>query len=142
MELELTETALTHNVDETVKIMNRLRERGITISIDDFGTGYSSLNYLKRFPVDVLKIDKSFIDDMVKRREDAAIVATIIGIAHHMHMKVVAEGVETAEQMKLLMEGNCEEIQGFYFSRPLPPEEFERYIAGRTVPLLPIAPRE
>lgn len=142
VELELTETALTHNVDETVKIMSRLREQGITISIDDFGTGYSSLNYLKRFPVDVLKIDKSFIDDMVKRREDAAIVATIIGIAHHMHMKVVAEGVETAEQMKLLMEGDCEEIQGFYFSRPLPPEEFESYITGRTVPLSPAAPGE
>jgi len=139
VELELTESSLTHNMDETIRIMRRLQALGITISIDDFGTGYSSLNYLKRFPVNVLKIDKTFVDDMSKCAEDAAIVATIITISHHMHMRVVAEGVETAEQVRMLLKQGCEEIQGYFFSRPLPADKFTHFLAHpRSMePLLP-----
>lgn len=129
VELELTESSLTHNMDETIHIMRRLQTLGITISIDDFGTGYSSLNYLKRFPVNVLKIDKTFVDDMSKCAEDAAIVATIITISHHMHMRVVAEGVETSEQVRMLLKQGCEEIQGYFFSRPLPVDKFTHFLA-------------
>ena len=128
VELELTESSLTHNMDETIRIMRQLQTLGITISIDDFGTGYSSLNYLKRFPVNVLKIDKTFVDDMSKCAEDAAIVATIITISHHMHMRVVAEGVETAEQARMLHKQGCEEIQGYFFSRPLPEDKFIHFL--------------
>ena len=129
VELELTESSLTHNMDETIRIMRQLQALGITISIDDFGTGYSSLNYLKRFPVNVLKIDKTFVDDMSKCAEDAAIVATIIAMSHHMHMRVVAEGVETAEQVRMLRKQGCEEIQGYFFSRPLPVDKFTLFLA-------------
>ena len=141
VELELTESSLTHNMDDTIRIMRRLQALGITISIDDFGTGYSSLNYLKRFPVNVLKIDKTFVDDMSKCVEDAAIVATIINISHHMHMRVVAEGVETAEQVRMLLKQGCEEIQGYFFSRPLPADKFTHFLAHpRSMePLLPSA---
>lgn len=128
VELELTESSLTHNLDETIRIMHQFQTLGITISIDDFGTGYSSLNYLKRFPVNVLKIDKTFVDDMSKRAEDAAIVATIVNISHHMHMRVVAEGVESAEQVRMLRDQGCEEIQGYFFSRPLPADKFTRFL--------------
>ncbi|MBT0665298.1 EAL domain-containing protein [Geobacter pelophilus] len=118
VDLEITESALTHNISETITILQRLKAMGVTISIDDFGTGYSSLNYLKRFPIDTLKIDKSFVDDVVERTEDAAIVATIIAMAHHMNLNVVAEGVETLEQLDLLKKGGCEEIQGYLFCKP------------------------
>jgi diguanylate cyclase (GGDEF)-like protein/PAS domain S-box-containing protein len=118
VDLEITESALTHNISETITILQRLKSMGVTISIDDFGTGYSSLNYLKRFPIDTLKIDKSFVDDVVERTEDAAIVATIIAMAHHMNLNVVAEGVETLEQLDLLKKGGCEEIQGYLFCKP------------------------
>ena len=119
-EIELTEGVLMENVENNILILNSLKEMGLKISIDDFGTGYSSLSYLKRFPIDTIKIDKSFVQDIATDKGDEAIVTAIIAMAHSMNFKVIAEGVETEEQFKFLYEHHCDEIQGFYFSRPLP----------------------
>ncbi|MFT4927772.1 MAG: diguanylate cyclase (GGDEF)-like protein/PAS domain S-box-containing protein, partial [Phenylobacterium sp.] len=120
LELELTESMLMKNVEQTIATMNRLRQMGIALSIDDFGTGYSSMAYLKHFPIDKLKIDKSFIDDLLNASADAAIVNSTISLAHGLGLLVIAEGVETAEQAAYLKAHNCEEIQGYYFSVPYP----------------------
>jgi len=130
VDLEITESALTHNVSETITILGRLKSLGLTISIDDFGTGYSSLNYLKRFPIDTLKIDKTFIDDAVDRHEDAAIVSAIIAMAHHMNLRVVAEGVEKAEQIEFLVRKGCEDIQGHLFCKPLDSDSLGDFLAA------------
>ncbi|KAB0666856.1 EAL domain-containing protein [Oryzomonas japonica] len=124
LELELTESYLMNNVDEAVAKLHGLKGMGLGLSLDDFGTGYSSLGYLKRFPIDVVKIDKSFVDDILINPDDATIVRTIILMAHNLNMKVVAEGVETGEQLDFLAEHGCEMIQGYYFSRPLPADGF------------------
>ncbi len=124
LELELTESLLMENVEEVIRKLQSLKEMGISLSIDDFGTGYSSLSYLRRFPVDELKIDKSFVDDITCNADGATIVTTIIAMAHSLRLKVVAEGVETAEQLAFLIEHQCDELQGYYFSRPLPIEAF------------------
>lgn len=123
LELEVTETGLMENINATIAILNRLRCRGITISIDDFGTGYSSLNYLKSLPVDTLKIDRSFIMEIVTDDYDKKIVKSIISLAHGMDLLVVAEGVETQEQYDLLKTISCDVIQGYLFSKPLPAVE-------------------
>ena len=102
---------------------------GVRIAIDDFGTGYSSLSYLKRLPVDILKIDKSFVNGVTDGRDDAAIVEAIIAMARSLRLTVVAEGVETVDQLKFLQMSKCDEIQGYYFSRPLPVKQFEQLIA-------------
>jgi len=128
LELEVTENILMKNVNVNIDMMKELSEIGIRISIDDFGTGYSSFNYLKHFPVDILKIDKSFIDDITNTDNDLAIVSAIILMAHSLNLKVVAEGVETIEQLDLLLNYNCDEIQGFYYSRPLPVNEFTDFV--------------
>ena len=128
LELELTETTLMTNADENIETLNKLNAMGVRIAIDDFGTGYSSLSYLKRLPVDVVKIDKSFVNGVTDSRDDAAIVEAIIAMARSLQLKVVAEGVETAEQLKFLQINNCDEIQGYYFSRPLPVEQFEQLL--------------
>ena len=104
---------------------------GIRVSIDDFGTGYSSLNYLKQFPVRKLKIDQSFVSDIGKREEDAAIARAIIHLGHSLGMKVVAEGVETEAQLKILKSLECDEIQGYLFSRPLSAEDFAQLLLDR-----------
>ncbi|WP_205743390.1 EAL domain-containing protein [Geobacter sp. FeAm09] len=124
LELELTESYLMNNVDEAVAKLHALKGMGLGLSLDDFGTGYSSLGYLKRFPIDVVKIDKSFVDDILVNPDDATIVRTIILMAHNLNMTVVAEGVETGEQLSFLAEHNCEMIQGYYFGRPLPAADF------------------
>ena len=126
LELELTETALMAHVDKNIATLNQLNEMGARIAIDDFGTGYSSLSYLRRLPVDILKVDKSFVSGMTDNLDDAAIVEAIIAMAHSLRLTVVAEGVETVEQLKFLQKNHCDEIQGYYFSRPLPPEQFEK----------------
>jgi diguanylate cyclase (GGDEF)-like protein/PAS domain S-box-containing protein len=119
--IEITESMLVHNIDEVVETLLNLSNMGLEISIDDFGTGYSSLSYLKRFPINKLKIDKSFIDDIATHPDDAAIVKAIIAMAHGLSMKVVTEGVETAEQLEFLREQGCEQYQGYIFSKPLLP---------------------
>jgi diguanylate cyclase (GGDEF)-like protein/PAS domain S-box-containing protein len=125
LELELTEAVTMHNPESVINIMNKLYEQGIRMSIDDFGTGYSSLSYLKKFKVYKLKIDQSFIRDIGKDNDDRAIVSAIIDMAHNLGLKTIAEGVETAEQLDFLRLHGCDEVQGYYFSKPLPCAEFE-----------------
>jgi diguanylate cyclase (GGDEF)-like protein/PAS domain S-box-containing protein len=124
LELEITESAVMEDPELAVELLREIRRLGIRIAIDDFGTGYSSLAYLKKFPVNSIKIDQSFIADLAKDSDDAAIVASIIQMGRNLHLEVVAEGVETLEQLEFLRERKCHEVQGYYFSRPLPPEEF------------------
>ena len=114
------------NADENIETLNKLNAMGVRIAIDDFGTGYSSLSYLKRLPVDILKIDKSFVNGVTDSRDDAAIVEAIIAMARSLQLTVVAEGVEKIEQLKFLQMNDCDEIQGYYFSRPLPVAQFEQ----------------
>lgn len=133
LELEITESAVMNDKEGANAAMRRLKESGVRISIDDFGTGYSSLSYLKTFSIDKLKIDKSFIDDAATKEEDAAIVNAIVMMAKSLKLKTICEGVETAEQLRFLRSIGCDEIQGYYFSKPLPAAEVELLIdAGST----------
>ncbi|WUR15081.1 EAL domain-containing protein [[Empedobacter] haloabium] len=125
LELELTESSLMSNAEETITVLQTLKELGIKISIDDFGTGYSSLAYLKRFPIDKLKIDIAFVREVTSNPDDAAIVLAIINMAHSMKLKVIAEGVEKDAQLAYLRRHDCDEMQGYYFSRPVPADDFE-----------------
>lgn len=125
LELEVTESLMMNNARQTTETLERLRARGIKISIDDFGTGYSSLSHLKNIPLDVLKIDRSFVSDMMTDRNIVAVVKTIIDLAHNFALKTVAEGVETEEQASFLRQLGCDEMQGFLFGKPLPPEDLE-----------------
>ncbi len=109
-----------------------MHELGIEIAIDDFGTGFSSMSYLKQFPVDRLKIDQTFVRDVLENKEDASITRAIIRLGHSLDLKVVAEGVETLEQLEFLRQGECDEIQGYYFSRPLDAEAFAEFLARHT----------
>jgi diguanylate cyclase (GGDEF)-like protein/PAS domain S-box-containing protein len=129
LELEITESTIMRNPDEAVRTLLSLKERGIEIAIDDFGTGYSSLNYLKRLPLDFLKIDQSFVRNVASSRSDQAIVRATIAMAHSLDLKVIAEGVETTEQMTFLCEQGCDEVQGFLFSRAVPRQEFSELLA-------------
>ncbi|CAI6081179.1 EAL domain-containing protein [Cohnella sp. JJ-181] len=125
LDLEITESMMM-DVDVSTQILNRLSALGVRISLDDFGTGYSSLSYLKHFPIHKLKIDRSFIQDITESESDRAIVATIISMAEHLKLDIIAEGIETKEQLDILRAQSCREIQGYYFSKPLPAEEIER----------------
>ncbi|MYM84759.1 EAL domain-containing protein [Duganella sp. FT50W] len=122
--LEITEGTVMGDPDKAVAALRRLKDIGVGISLDDFGTGYSSLSYLKRFPIDVLKIDKSFVDDVTTNSADAAIALSVISLAHNLNMRVIAEGVETREQVQFLTDRGCDEMQGYYYSRPLNAEGF------------------
>ncbi|MGA9206227.1 MAG: EAL domain-containing protein, partial [Terriglobales bacterium] len=124
LELELTEGLLLSNADVMLSVLQKLRESGVKLSIDDFGTGYSSLSYLRHFPVYKLKIDRSFVQAMTVDSDDTAITATIISMAKSLNLKVIAEGVETEQQMLFLRTHNCDEVQGYYFSKPLAAEDF------------------
>ena len=129
LELEITESLIMEDVKHSIAILQAIRAMGVTIAIDDFGTGFSSLSYLSRLPVDTLKIDRSFVIGMTAGPQGLALVSTIIGLAHALKLKVVAEGVETEEQARLLRLLNCDEMQGYLFSKPLPVEIFEaRYL--------------
>jgi EAL domain-containing protein (putative c-di-GMP-specific phosphodiesterase class I) len=128
LELELTESSLMANTDTTVKTLQSLRKLGVGISIDDFGTGYSSLAYLRRFPVDKLKIDIAFIRGITMNDDDAAIVLAIIRMAQTLKLQVIAEGVESSAQLAYLRGHHCDQIQGYYFSRPLPVPELEKLL--------------
>jgi diguanylate cyclase (GGDEF)-like protein/PAS domain S-box-containing protein len=123
--LEITESMLVENVEETIKTLQQLSALGLEISIDDFGTGYSSLSYLKHYPINTLKIDRSFVRDIATDPNDAAIIAAIIVMARNLKMQVIAEGVETEEQLTFLAQQGCNRFQGFYFSKPLPAAEIE-----------------
>ena len=125
LECEITEGTLMQNPESALNMMQRLRERGIHLALDDFGTGYSSLAYLKRFPINTLKIDKAFIDDIAKASEDRYMTQSIITIAHNLGLKVVAEGVEEEEQLSILRQFNCEMLQGYLYSKPLNSARFE-----------------
>jgi len=124
LELELTESVIMHNAEEVIDTLRELKSMGIHLSIDDFGMGYSSLSYLKRFPVDRLKIDQSFVRDITFDPDDAAIAQAVITLAHSLDLRVIAEGVETEAQLNFLRAHCCDEIQGYYFSRPVPAEAF------------------
>ncbi len=128
LELELTESSLMSNAEETIAVLRNLKALGIQISIDDFGTGYSSLAYLKRFPIDKLKIDIAFVREVTSNPDDAAIVLAIISMAHSMKLLVIAEGVENDAQLAYLRRHGCDEMQGYYFSRPVPQDEFEQML--------------
>jgi diguanylate cyclase (GGDEF)-like protein/PAS domain S-box-containing protein len=135
LELELTETLLMTSTDFTINALRNLKAVGVQISIDDFGTGYSSLAYLRRFPVDKLKIDLSFIREIAHNPDDAAIALAIIQMGHSLNLEVIAEGVETAPQLAFLRRHRCDQIQGYYFSPPLPLPELERLLlAGTSLP--------
>ncbi|WP_305910341.1 EAL domain-containing protein (plasmid) [Methylomarinum sp. Ch1-1] len=128
LDLEVTEGAVMQDPDNIAITLNRLKDVGIRISMDDFGTGYSSLSYLKRFPFDNLKIDKAFINDIPLDEGDVTLVLTIIAMAHNFKLKVVAEGVETQAQVDFLARNGCDEIQGYFCSRPLPASEVEQLL--------------
>ena len=123
LELELTEGLLMENTSETSMILGQLKSRGVQVAIDDFGTGYSSLSYLKRFPIDRLKIDQSFVRDIITDSNDAAIAVAVISLGRSLGLSVIAEGVETGDQLEFLGVQKCDEYQGYHFSRPVPPEE-------------------
>jgi EAL domain-containing protein (putative c-di-GMP-specific phosphodiesterase class I) len=128
LELELTETALMEDSRSVADVIKELKDIGVLLALDDFGTGYSSLSYLKRFPIDTLKIDRSFVRDLTTDEDDAGIVTAVIGLGKSLHMRVVAEGVETREQLAMLQEFECPQGQGYYFSRPLPAVEFSHLL--------------
>jgi len=125
LDLEITESMLMQNADAATKVLADLKAMGVTLSLDDFGTGYSSLAYLKRFPLDAVKVDRSFVQDITADADDASITRAVITMAHHLKLKVVAEGVETEGQLALLISHQCDVIQGYFFSRPVPAEAME-----------------
>ena len=131
LEVELTESSLMENTPHTISSLQRLRAMGVKIAIDDFGTGYSSLAYLRRFPLDTLKIDIAFIREVTSNPQDAAIARTIIELAHSLGLRAVAEGVETPAQLAFLKEAGCDQLQGYLFSQPLPVAALERWFWRR-----------
>ena len=135
LQLELTESLLMENVMQAREIVDQLKALGVTLAIDDFGTGYSSLSYLKQLPIDVLKIDRSFVSELGESGNDGAIVAAVIAMGHSLGLKIVAEGVETDVQLAALCQLGCDEIQGYFFSRPLPADDFSRWARARQVAL-------
>jgi diguanylate cyclase (GGDEF)-like protein len=128
LEVELTESAVMSDPEQSVAILEQLSAMGVLVSVDDFGTGYSSMSYLRRFPIDKLKIDRVFINEIASRPEDASIVRAIVSLAHSLNLKVVAEGVETPAQLDFLKTAGCDEYQGYHYSRPLPADQFQRLI--------------
>jgi EAL domain-containing protein (putative c-di-GMP-specific phosphodiesterase class I) len=136
LELELTESIVMENAEATIATLHALQENGVRLAIDDFGTGYSSLSYLKRFPIHTLKIDRSFVKDLDKDPESAAIGKSIIALAHNLNLKVVAEGVETEQEMAFLQDSGCDYMQGFLFHRPEPAEGLTQIWQGGFPPNL------
>jgi EAL domain-containing protein (putative c-di-GMP-specific phosphodiesterase class I) len=128
LRLEITESVAVQNTEYTIKIMNELDAMGVYTSLDDFGTGYSSLSYLKQFPLRVLKVDQSFIQDIQRNPKNEALIKAIIGMAHSLGLEVVAEGVETAEQLQFLRTQMCDQVQGYLFSRPIPAEDLGKLL--------------
>jgi EAL domain-containing protein (putative c-di-GMP-specific phosphodiesterase class I) len=129
LELELTETILMEDVEANIRLMGSLKAMGVNLAVDDFGTGYSSLNYLNRFPLDKLKVDRSFVSDMLSDPTNLAITKAIIGLGHTIGLRVTAEGVEHEEELCILQSVACDEVQGFYFAPPMPAGEFAKWLA-------------
>jgi EAL domain-containing protein (putative c-di-GMP-specific phosphodiesterase class I) len=140
LQLEVTESMVMRNVARAVRVLNAIQRRGIRLAIDDFGTGYSSMSLMKQFPIDTIKIDRSFVRDLPRDTEDQAIAQAIISMGKALGMTVVAEGVETAAQQAFLRDHHCDEMQGYLFSKPLPPRALAKLL--RCPPLLapPLAP--
>jgi len=144
LELELTETSIMENPESAAKLLTQIRQLGVRVAVDDFGTGYSSLSYLKRLPIDTLKLDRSFVNGVTTDPDDAALVMAIVTLAHNLRLRVVAEGVETNEQLNFLRLLRCDEGQGYLFSRPQPVEtlgqillkEFETNSGNSVIPEL------
>jgi len=134
LELEMTESSIMQQIEETISDLNQLKEIGLQLSIDDFGTGYSSMSYLKRFPLDTLKIDRSFVKDLSTEASDAAIVKATIALAKSLELTTIAEGVEDKIQLEFLRRHQCDIIQGYYFSRPLPADQAESIISLAFLP--------
>ena len=131
LELEITESLIMEDVKHSIATLTAIRAMGVSIAIDDFGTGFSSLSYLAKLPVDTLKIDRSFVNDMSLSPQGLSLVSTVITLAHSLKLKVVAEGVETEEQSRLLRLLRCDEMQGFLFSKPVPAGIFEaKFLSG------------
>jgi len=134
IQIEVVESEMAASIDRTTNALEKLQGMGVTISVDDFGTGYSSLAYLKRLPIHSLKIDRTFIKDVMNDRDDAAIVSAMIVMAHVLELDVVAEGVETESQFRFLLDQSCEKAQGFLLSHPEPPEIItELLLSGRVL---------
>jgi len=133
LELEITESMVMQNVERAVRVLEAIKSIGITLAIDDFGTGYSSMSLVKKFPIDALKIDRSFVREITNDNEDKAIADAIITLGRALNLTVVAEGVETAEQEAFLRAHNCNEIQGYLISRPVPADEFAAFLANHTL---------
>jgi diguanylate cyclase (GGDEF)-like protein len=134
--LELTESAIMEHAQDNVRTLAALKESGVSLSIDDFGTGYSSLSYLKRFPIDEIKIDRSFVSGVEREKDNAAIVTAIIVMAHSLGLRVVGEGVETPVELEYLQQQGCDECQGFLYSRPLPAADFGALLMAQSLPVL------
>jgi EAL domain-containing protein (putative c-di-GMP-specific phosphodiesterase class I) len=134
--LEITESTIMAHAEENVRSLRALKESGVALSIDDFGTGYSSLSYLKRFPVDELKIDRSFVSGVHDDKDNAAIVTAIIAMARSLGLRVVAEGVETMLELAFLLKKGCDECQGFLYSRPLTAADFGALLVAEGLPVL------
>jgi EAL domain-containing protein (putative c-di-GMP-specific phosphodiesterase class I) len=124
LEVEVTESLFMEDVDQTIETLHQINDLGVEVAIDDFGTGYSSLSYLRQFPIDRLKVDRSFIDNASDDSDDGVITKTIIALGHSLGLQVVAEGVEDVDQEKFLINQGCDIVQGFRYSRPLPEDEF------------------
>jgi EAL domain-containing protein (putative c-di-GMP-specific phosphodiesterase class I) len=131
LELEITESTLMKDSDGALATLRALKETGVHLAIDDFGTGYSSLSYLRSFPIDALKVDRSFVRELTTRADDAAIVSAIIAMAHSLKLKVIAEGVEHEQHLEWLYAAKCDEVQGYHISRPVPPESAAKLLARR-----------
>jgi EAL domain-containing protein (putative c-di-GMP-specific phosphodiesterase class I) len=129
--LEITESVMMQDMDLSIARLTQLKELGVQLAIDDFGTGYSSLNYVRRFPVDILKVDKSFIDGVSEGGEASALTAAVIELAGILNLKPVAEGIERADQLERLLEMHCDLGQGFYFAKPLPSDELQTMLTER-----------
>jgi len=130
LELEITESMVMHNVERAMRVLKAIKGLGVILAIDDFGTGYSSMSLLKKFPIDVLKIDRSFVREITSNSEDKAIADAIIALGRVLDLTIVAEGVETAEQEAFLRAHNCHEVQGYLISKPVPADEFAAFMAN------------